>query len=133
MASAIASAKTLLGAVWDDSPAPVPGNLVRRAWSGRGERGRLGPFFGLAAHALVVAGPTVTIVAALILASGENNVFTALWAGLGFAFSFEIADHRECPEAAAAEGPLAETGAGYGVDGMRERAELLGGRLEAGP
>ena len=24
-------------------------------------------------------------------------------------------------------------GAGYGLTGMRERAELLGGRLEAGP
>jgi signal transduction histidine kinase len=29
--------------------------------------------------------------------------------------------------------PLADTGPGYGLTGMRERAELLGGRLEAGP
>ncbi len=29
--------------------------------------------------------------------------------------------------------PLASTGGGYGLTGMRERAELLGGRLEAGP
>jgi signal transduction histidine kinase len=29
--------------------------------------------------------------------------------------------------------PLGETGGGYGLTGMRERAELLGGRLEAGP
>ncbi|MQA74639.1 MAG: two-component sensor histidine kinase [Solirubrobacterales bacterium] len=29
--------------------------------------------------------------------------------------------------------PLAETGSGYGVSGMRERAELLGGRLSAAP
>jgi signal transduction histidine kinase len=31
------------------------------------------------------------------------------------------------------QGPLAAAGSGYGVSGMRERAELLGGRLEAGP
>jgi len=29
--------------------------------------------------------------------------------------------------------PLGATGGGYGLTGMRERAELLGGRLEAGP
>jgi signal transduction histidine kinase len=28
---------------------------------------------------------------------------------------------------------LAGAGAGYGVSGMRERAELIGGRLLAGP
>ena len=28
---------------------------------------------------------------------------------------------------------LAPTGGGYGLTGMRERAELLGGRLSAGP
>ncbi|GAA0327365.1 histidine kinase [Actinoallomurus spadix] len=30
-------------------------------------------------------------------------------------------------------GPLAATGSGYGLVGMRERAELIGGALEAGP
>jgi signal transduction histidine kinase len=45
-----------------------------------------------------------------------------------------VADHgdRDCPNGNGA-GPLADAGAGYGVSGMRERAELLGGRLEAGP
>ncbi|HEY2714982.1 MAG TPA: sensor histidine kinase [Solirubrobacterales bacterium] len=45
-----------------------------------------------------------------------------------------VADHgdRDCPNGNGS-GPLADAGAGYGVSGMRERAELLGGRLEAGP
>jgi signal transduction histidine kinase len=30
-------------------------------------------------------------------------------------------------------GPLADTGGGYGLEGLRERAELLGGTLVAGP
>lgn len=30
-------------------------------------------------------------------------------------------------------GPLADSGGGYGLAGIRERAELLGGRLDAGP
>jgi signal transduction histidine kinase len=32
-----------------------------------------------------------------------------------------------------ASSPLAESGGGYGLRGMRERAELLGGSLSAGP
>jgi signal transduction histidine kinase len=32
-----------------------------------------------------------------------------------------------------APGPLAYTGGGYGIEGLRERAELLGGTLTAGP
>jgi signal transduction histidine kinase len=45
-----------------------------------------------------------------------------------------VADHgdRDCPNGNGS-GPLADAGSGYGVSGMRERAELLGGRLEAGP
>ncbi|GAA4858327.1 sensor histidine kinase [Saccharopolyspora rosea] len=39
-----------------------------------------------------------------------------------------VADHRSDPPA----GPP-EPGSGYGLVGMRERAELLGGRLSAGP
>jgi signal transduction histidine kinase len=46
----------------------------------------------------------------------------------------EVADHAASVEASCpGEGPLADAGSGYGVSGMRERAELLGGRLEAGP
>jgi signal transduction histidine kinase len=46
----------------------------------------------------------------------------------------EIADHGLGAEVSGrGDGPLSEAGAGYGVSGMRERAELLGGRLEAGP
>jgi signal transduction histidine kinase len=44
----------------------------------------------------------------------------------------EIADHGTAADGAC-ERPLGDAGAGYGVSGMRERAELLGGRLEAGP
>ncbi|NUL27974.1 ATP-binding protein, partial [Streptomyces lunaelactis] len=33
----------------------------------------------------------------------------------------------------AAPGELAKSGSGYGLLGMRERAELLGGTLESGP
>ena len=36
-------------------------------------------------------------------------------------------------DGAGGPGPLAGTGGGYGLTGMRERAELLGGSLEAGP
>jgi signal transduction histidine kinase len=32
-----------------------------------------------------------------------------------------------------APGPLADTGGGYGIEGLRERAELIGGTLVAGP
>ncbi|HYC80158.1 MAG TPA: sensor histidine kinase [Solirubrobacterales bacterium] len=47
---------------------------------------------------------------------------------------FSVADHgdRDCPNGNGS-GPLADAGSGYGVSGMRERAELLGGKLEAGP
>jgi signal transduction histidine kinase len=46
----------------------------------------------------------------------------------------EVADHAAAGNGnGAGERPLADAGAGYGVSGMRERAELLGGRLEAGP
>ncbi len=47
---------------------------------------------------------------------------------------FTVADHcdRDCPNGNGSR-PLADAGAGYGVSGMRERAELLGGELEAGP
>ena len=38
-------------------------------------------------------------------------------------------DEPRVPQPAA----LAAAGAGYGVSGMRERAELIGGRLLAGP
>ena len=37
-----------------------------------------------------------------------------------------------CPERRR-PGPLADTGGGYGIEGLRERAELIGGTLMAGP
>jgi signal transduction histidine kinase len=37
-----------------------------------------------------------------------------------------------CPNGHA-PGPLAHTGGGYGIDGLRERAELIGASLTAGP
>jgi signal transduction histidine kinase len=37
-----------------------------------------------------------------------------------------------CPEGSA-PGPLAATGGGYGIEGLRERAQLIGGTLTAGP
>jgi signal transduction histidine kinase len=39
----------------------------------------------------------------------------------------------EAPEPSTATTDLAATGAGYGLTGLRERAELLGGSLHAGP
>ena len=44
-----------------------------------------------------------------------------------------VADHGTGSTNGNGNGPLAAAGSGYGVSGMRERAELLGGRLEAGP
>jgi signal transduction histidine kinase len=41
-----------------------------------------------------------------------------------------VTDHGTVPEAAVRD---RMSGGGYGLTGMRERAELLGGRLEAGP
>jgi signal transduction histidine kinase len=41
-------------------------------------------------NAMAVLLPTVVAIDALILASGENSVFVALWALLGFAFTFMI-------------------------------------------
>jgi signal transduction histidine kinase len=38
-----------------------------------------------------------------------------------------------CDRGAAAASPLAASGAGHGLAGMRERVEALGGVLEAGP
>jgi signal transduction histidine kinase len=35
--------------------------------------------------------------------------------------------------ASGTEGPLTHAGTGYGLTGLRERAELVGGRLSAGP
>jgi signal transduction histidine kinase len=47
---------------------------------------------------------------------------------------FTVADHGDRDRLGGnGGGPLAGAGSGYGVSGMRERAELLGGRLEAGP
>ena len=37
-----------------------------------------------------------------------------------------------CPEDIAPSA-LADTGGGYGIEGLRERAELIGGTLQAGP
>ncbi len=37
-----------------------------------------------------------------------------------------------CPNGVA-PGPMADTGGGYGIEGLRERAELIGGTLMAGP
>ena len=37
-----------------------------------------------------------------------------------------------CPDGHA-PGPLAHTGGGYGIEGLRERAELIGASLVAGP
>jgi signal transduction histidine kinase len=46
----------------------------------------------------------------------------------------EVADHGGArSNGSRPDGLLSAAGAGYGVSGMRERAELLGGRLEAGP
>jgi signal transduction histidine kinase len=42
-----------------------------------------------------------------------------------------VADTGGAPNGA--PGPLAGTGGGYGIEGLRERAELLGGTLTAGP
>jgi signal transduction histidine kinase len=44
----------------------------------------------------------------------------------------EVADHHAPVAEQRPAGPLGEVGAGYGISGMRERAELLGGRIEAG-
>ena len=37
-----------------------------------------------------------------------------------------------CPDGRG-PGPLAQTGGGYGIEGLRERAELIGATLVAGP
>jgi signal transduction histidine kinase len=44
-----------------------------------------------------------------------------------------VADRATVPRPAHARGELAASGGGYGLQGMRERAQLLGGTLTAGP
>jgi signal transduction histidine kinase len=45
----------------------------------------------------------------------------------------QVANDTPPGDAGAPAGPLAGTGGGYGLDGLTERAELLGGTLRAGP
>ncbi|MFF7994891.1 sensor histidine kinase [Kitasatospora xanthocidica] len=45
----------------------------------------------------------------------------------------ELEVRNSRPPRGRAEGELADSGSGYGLLGMRERAELLGGTLQAGP
>jgi signal transduction histidine kinase len=44
-----------------------------------------------------------------------------------------VADRQAAPVVAGVRGALHSSGGGYGVRGMRERAQLLGGTLQAGP
>ncbi len=56
--------------------------------------------------------------------------------GAKVSIRLEYAEHQvmlDVRDSGGSPGELTGTGAGYGLLGMRERAELLGGSLEAGP
>lgn len=62
-------------------------------------------------------------------AAAESVSLSLVWEA--DAVSLEVVDRGDAGASRARD--LAATGGGYGLSGVRERAELLGGRLDAGP
>ncbi len=131
----LADARHAIQALRDDA-APLPDQLAALAAENRADGDAPVDF-----HVAGAARPVAADVALAVYRTAQEALTNARKHAPGqpvrlcLEFSAtELTVHVDNPLPAAADGgPLATAGAGYGLVGMRERAALGGGTLEAGP